>query len=76
MVKKKSRPILVMPSLVIGNGKVTELDRILSSKETQRGYARLMKQIKSDPEHAAEILRATTWKGKSLDDMLAELEKG
>jgi len=76
MIKKKSRPVLVMPSFVIGNGKVTALDKILRSKETQRGYARLMKQIKSDPEHAAEILRATTWKGKSLDDMLAELEKG
>lgn len=73
---KKSKPVLVLPSLVIGNGKVTNLDKILRSKETQEGYARLIKQMNADPEHAAEILRATTWKGKSLDDMLSELGKG
>ena len=76
MVKKKSRPILVMPSLVVGNGKVTALDKILRSKETQASYSRLVKEMKTDPVHAAEVLRATTWKGKSLDDMLLELEKG
>ena len=75
MHKKKSRPILIMPSFVIGNGKVTALDKVLKSKETQDGYVRLLKQIRTDPEHAAEILRATTWKGKSLDDMLSELGK-
>ena len=75
MDKKKGRPILIMPSFVVGNGKVTALDKVLRSKETQDGYVRLLKQIGADPEHAAEILRSTTWKGKSLDDMLLELGK-
>ena len=76
MAKKKTKPVLIMPSLVVGNGKIAKLDKMLESKETQKGYAKLIKQMKSDPEHAAEVLRSFTWKGKSLDDMLSELAKG
>ncbi len=74
MTKGKKRPVLVLPSFVIGNGKVTELDRILRDKNTQRGYSRLLKKMDANPENVAQALRKATWKGKNLDDILSELD--
>ncbi len=74
--KKQFRPVLVMPTLVIGNGKITKLDKILHDKHLQHSYTELLKRYNSNPEQIAQAIREATWKGKTLDDMLAELEKG
>jgi hypothetical protein len=76
--EKKTRPVLVMPVLptpIMGNGGVSRLDKILHNKSTQDGYKHLLKEMRSNPEKIAEVLRATTWKGKTLDDAFSELEK-
>lgn len=76
MVEKKGeRPVLIMPSLVVGNGKITKLDKLLRDKNTQDGYSQLLKKMKTDPQHVAEVLRNETWKGKTLNDIFSELEK-
>lgn len=75
MGKKKIRPVLLSGDIVIqGNGGVTKLDEALSDPSAQKAYKRLMKRLGANPENVGEKLRAATWSGKSLDDLLRELE--
>ncbi len=71
---KKSRPVLVAcDTYIFGNGRVTELDRILGSPNTRKSSKKLLKDLDISPGLAGKKLRKTTWKNKSVDDLLAEL---
>lgn len=71
--KKQLKPIMVVPFLVVGNGKITKLDKILHDRKTRHNYEELLKRYDTKPELLAKAIREATWKGKTLDDMLAEL---
>lgn len=65
---------LIVPYLIEPNGKVKKFLEVARDPRVKKEYKELVKELGARPETLGKKLRAATWSGKSLDDIVRELE--
>ncbi len=66
---------VVVPFFIEPNGKMDKFLEVARDPRTQKEYEKLLIELKARPHEFSRKLRAITWKGKSADEILKELER-
>jgi len=69
----KKQP-LIIPYLIEPNGRVERFLEVARNPRIKREYEELLNELKANPKSFGKKLRKATWSGKTLDDIVRELE--
>ena len=64
---------IIVPTYLEPNGKMKKFLETAKNPKVQKGYQKLLIELKTDPENFSRKLREVTWKGKDLDKIYEEL---
>lgn len=64
----------IIPQLFETNGRVEKFLDVAKDKKVQGEYNRLVTELKVHPKDFGKELRKITWKGKTPDEILRELD--
>ena len=66
---------IIVPTFIEPNGKMEKFLKVARNPGTRKEYERLLRELKARPETFGRKLREAVWKGKTVDEIAAVLDR-